>query len=279
MAECLGQGCYDGIGNAIASLVIYLGLLIAAIVLALRRKWRGLGRYLVVVFVVAIGVPLASQYWMAWKVAAMLGREVQGNPPKISETVPLLVADEDDCYHGACEMVLAQAGDAGVFVLSIDSLTGLDLSQPLDLASLPLHRWIGPGNNGYDIRDLPLPPDEVQAAAARIDYLIITRRRWSGAQSAVEQALIHNRRLEGLRSSEEVTLAMAPLPKGGPLSFAELQFDLLDLQMNDRTLGLPLAIDYWESAHNSNPGAEVAARAICPSEDGQPALYCLEVFE
>jgi hypothetical protein len=39
-AECLGSGCYDGLAWLFGGAIVILGLVIAAIVLMVLRRWR-----------------------------------------------------------------------------------------------------------------------------------------------------------------------------------------------------------------------------------------------
>ena len=66
-AECLGS-CLDGMVAALASIAAYAVIGIVLLVMLIRAKWRREGLWgLGVVAVLALGVPLVSLGWQAWK--------------------------------------------------------------------------------------------------------------------------------------------------------------------------------------------------------------------
>ena len=279
MAECLSPYCYAGLEALIASVLIYGLLALVLLVMLARRKWRRAGGVLLAVaLVLAVGVPLVSQGWRAWKLYAMEWREVLGTLPDIDTRVPLLIAQQTQCDYGACMSVLAGAGARGVTVLPPAVLEGLDLSQPIDLAQVPLEHWAI--TSGSSTTKRVLSAEDRQAVVARIDYVIITASPfYLSRPGPVEAALVLNPGFSGLGSGEILRLGMAPLPSTGRLSVADLQFDLADLWLADQALGLPLAPLNWRSSGNTNPGAEAAAQALCPLSGGAPDWGCLNALQ
>jgi hypothetical protein len=63
------------------------------------------------------------------------------------------------------------------------------------------------------------------------------------------------------------------------LSLAKLQPDLLDLNLQDRALAIPLAPKNDQPAKNVPIGVDEAAQAICPIEDGEPRSVCRSLLE
>jgi hypothetical protein len=251
----------------LASVAIYAVIGIVLLVMLIRAKWRRTGLWgLGIVAVLAVGVPLISQGWQAWKLYRMERREVVGTVPDLSGKTLLYIAPGGDCLYTACEAVLGRRGSSGAFVLTLDALAGLDLSQPLVLADLPLEHWARPGAAGYAARRRVLGLDERHAVAGRIDYLIVSG--WASYRAEpgpLEAALRQNPALDAMGQGEIVTLLMAPLAPGKTsLSFADLRFDLLDLSLTNRALAIPLAPMNDAVAANSAAGADVAIRAFCP---------------
>jgi hypothetical protein len=123
-----------------------------------------------------------------------------------------------------------------------------------------------------------LGPEEVRAAAGRIDYLVVTSHLYSRRPGPVEAGLRQHPDLAGMRSGEVAILAMAPVPAGGPLSFAALDFDLLDLNLADEALVLPLLPYAWDFALSEAVGVEATIAAICPGADEWETAYCREAI-
>lgn len=273
-AECLGPSCQNALAGAVLGLSIYALLGLGLLGLLLFRKWRVAGRLALGVLAVAVGLPLLSQGWLAWKVRGMEQREVAGTPPALRDRVPLMIAPETECYIFSCDLILDRAGEGGILVLRRAALSALDPAQPIDLSTLPLELWQRPLEQGGDNRIRPLGAEEARAAAARIDYLVISTHLHSRTPGPVEEALRQHPDLGGMRAGEVVILAMAPLPKGGPLTFAALDFDLLDLSLAERALGLPLMPFYAEFPASTPVAVEAAIAAICPDVDEWDIPLC-----
>ncbi|MFZ1470281.1 MAG: hypothetical protein WAT09_15085 [Paracoccaceae bacterium] len=278
-AECLSANCYAGLEALIASVVVYGLLVLVLVVMLARRKWRRAGGILLaVVLALAVGVPLVSQGWQAWKLYAMERREVLGTLPDIDARVPLMISQQSHCDYGACMSVLAGAGARGVTVLPPAALEGLDLSQPIDLAEVPLEHWAI--TSGHTTTQRVLSAEDRQAEVARIDYIILTAGPfYLSRPGPVEAALVLNPGFSGLGNDEILRLGMAPLPSKGWLSVADLQFDLADLWLADETLAVPLAPLNTLPADNTNPGADAAAQVLCPLYSGVPDQDCLYALQ
>ncbi|WP_151717273.1 hypothetical protein [Gemmobacter serpentinus] len=280
-AECLGQGCYDGLIWALLSLAAYGALLLVVIVLAILRKWRVLGRMLLVVLVLAVGVPLLSQGWQAVQLWRMERHEVTGTPPALDSRKVLMIAPRNCSYH-ACEAVLRGAWEAGALVLPADALSGLDLTESLDLRQLPLERWWHPQANPSSEMVQKLLTQAERAEVTTVDYLVIAAAPYYLSEpGVVEAALRDNPSLSGIGGGTVVKLGLAPLATPGQLSLRDLRFDILDLWAAGQALGLPLAAGNWQSADNTMPEEmwDRAARAICPASlDGALDYNCSEAL-
>jgi hypothetical protein len=279
-AECLGS-CLDDMVAALVSLLVYGLIGIVLLVMLIRAKWRRVGLWsLAVVAVLAVGVPLVSQGWIALRLRAVESREVVGTPPPMSDRTPLMIAPDEYCLGDGCATVLDGRGAAGVHVVLSRNLQGVDLTQPVPIADLPLEYWSRPAPGGEAVRR-DLTPSERQAVAGQIDYLIVVSRPYyMDDPGPVEAGLRLNPALGGMGEGEAVRLLLAPLATAeARLSLATLRFDLLDLTLQDRPLAIPLAPRNRRGAGNAATGTETAARAICPLSAGQPDANCLSLLE
>jgi hypothetical protein len=248
----------------LASMLAYALIAIVLLVMLARAKWRraGLGA-LGVVLVLAVGVPLASQGWQSWKRSAMEGREVAGQPPALTGRGVLLIPQGEACYSDACMSVLIGRGDAGAYVLPEAALAGVDLTQPVPLADLPLQHWRAPGTVGGEALRRTLSAKERQGIAASIDYVVLTGEPFYLSTSGpMEAALRTHPDLRGMRAGELLRFAMGPMTPG-VLTLAELRFDVLDLWLVDPALAIPLAPGNLQSARNISVGVEAAAKVLC----------------
>lgn len=276
-AECLGS-CASDLAAAFLSLIAYGIIGIVLLVMLIRAKWRRAGLWaLGSLAVLAVGVPLISQAWLGWKLRGVEAREIVSEPPKLSTRTPLLITPDEYCSENACEAVLRGREAAGVYVILTPWLGGIDLSQPVSLADLPLEFWAQTSVGG-SIRRKVLTAEERQEAAGRIDYLVVTAWPYYPADPGpIEAALRVNPALSSMGPGEVVRLLLAPLDPGkGVLALASVQPDLLDLSLLDKALALPLAPRNVQSAENASTGADVAARSICPADD--PSGNCLSLL-
>jgi hypothetical protein len=277
-AECLGS-CAKDLEAALLSFVVYLVIGITLLVMLIRAKWRRNGLWgLGLVLVLSLGVPLISQAWTALKLRSVEGREVVATPPRLTERTPLLITPDDYCSGSACEAVVRGRGAAGVYVVLASALDGMDLTQPVAIADLPVEFWAEPTVGG-EIRRRRLSASERQAVAAKIDYLVVTTWAYYPAEPGlIEAALRSNPAVPSMGGGEAVRFLMAPLdPARGEIDVASLAPDLLDLSLLDRAMAIPLAPRNTQGAGNRSVGMEVAAASICPAED--PSGNCLSLLE
>lgn len=277
-AECLGS-CAKDLEAALLSFVVYLVIGITLLVMLIRAKWRRKGLLgLGLVLVLSLGVPQISQAWLSWKLRSVEGREIVAQPPRLTERTPLLMVPDQRCEADACEAVVRGRGADGVHVVRVSALAGVDLSQSVAIADLPLEYWVQPTVGG-DIRRRELSVSERQAAAARIDYLVVTSWAYYPADPGpIEAALRTNPVVAGMGGGETVRFLMAPLVPGqGTLAIARLTPDLLDLSLRDRALAIPLAPRNTKGAGNRAVGMDQAAAAICP--EGDPGAICQSLLE
>jgi len=270
-AECLGPTCYEGLAALILGVVGYGFLALLILILLARVKWRKAGGVLLAAVVaLAVGVPLLTQGWQAWKLLRMQSREVVGSPPAITERVPLMIVFDSDCYNDLCAAVVRGRGRPGVYVVRDEALRGLDLTQPLLLADLALEQWAEVPGQDRPPRTRLLSPDQRKVAAERIDYVIIVAQGVSRSDPGAIEAAI-----PGIGEGDLLRFAMAPLdPAGGVVSLPGLRFDLLDISLAGRVLALPLIPYNWHYATNSTVGEDVAAQALCPTADGKGEEIC-----
>jgi hypothetical protein len=277
-AECMGA-CQDALAAALASIAVYGLIGLAVLVMLIRAKWRRAGLWtLTVATVLAIGVPLLSQGWLAVKKLMMQRQEIVGRPPALSDRTPLLIAHDWSCDYGACGAVLMGRGAAGVYAVPPEALSDLDLSGPTPLADLPLEFWAASDNG--PLRRRQLTPDQRHKAAGEIDYLVyMAASTYLAGPGPVDAALRLNPAI-GLGRGAKVQMLLAPLdPASGVLSIAELRPDLLDLSLTTRALAIPLAPYNTQTANDGPASLDLLVQAICPGQSGQPDLICRDLLD
>ncbi len=159
----------------------------------------------------------------------MEGREVAGQPPALTGRGVLLIPQGEACYNDACMSVLIGRGAAGAYVLPEAALAGLDLTQPILLADLPLQHWRAPGRAGGEALRRTLSMPERQRLTGGVDYVILTGKPFYLSKAgALEDALLTHPDLRSMREGELLRLAMGPMMPGR-LSLSEMRFDVLDL--------------------------------------------------
>jgi hypothetical protein len=264
MAECTSGGCLDGIVMFFASILAYGIIALVLLVMIVRAKWRRAGfRALGLVAALALGVPLVSQGWQSWKLAAMERREVAGQPPALTGRGVLLIPQGEACYNDACMSVLIGRGAAGAYVLPEAAMEGLDLTRPIPLADLPLQLWRAPGTTGGEALRRTLSTVERQRLVGSIDYVVLTAEPFFlSSQGPIEAALRSHPDLSGMRAGELLRFAMGPLTPG-ILSLTEMRFDVLDLWLLDPALAIPLAPGNWQPPDNTSIGVEAATKVLC----------------
>ncbi len=267
-AECLGS-CADALAGALIAIVVYgiLGLVI--LVMLIRAKWRRAGLWVLGVSVlVAIGVPLLSQAWVAWKLRSTEAREIAGSLPDLGTKTTLMIAESvEACYYDPCALFVQARGEQGTIALPADALRQVDPGTPIDLAALPLELWQPALDGPNTPRARPLTAEEREAAAAEIDYLVVFRKSWfTEDHGPIEQALMQRPGLEGLRATERANIVMGPV-EGGKLDLARMKLDLLDLRLSDRALALILAPYNTQEAGNGVAGRPELEAQLC----GEPA--------
>lgn len=277
-AECLGS-CADDLAAALFSLVVYGLIGIALLVMLIRAKWRRAGLWgLGIVAVLAVGLPLVSQAWLGWKLRDVEAREIAGEPPLLTTRTPLLITPDEYCSDNACEAVLQGRGAAGAYVILTRALDGIDLSQAVPLADLPLELW-SPMSASGELPRRVLTPAERQEAAGRIDYLVVTTWPYYPADPGpIEAALRLNPAVSGMGTGEAVRLLLAPMdPAQGALTLSMVQPDVLDLSLQDKALAIPLAPRNVQGPENRSVGVEAVARVVCPAFD--PSGNCGQLLD
>jgi hypothetical protein len=278
-AECMGA-CQDALAAALVSIAVYGLIGIAVLVMLIRAKWRRVGlRTLTVVTILAVGVPLLSQGWLAVRTLMMQRHEVVGAPPALSDRTPLLITNDWTCEYGACGAVLMGRGAAGVYALPPEALSEIDLSSgPVPLAELPLEFWAA--GDGGQMRKRQLTPDQRRRAAGEIDYLVYTAASTYLAGPGPVDAALRLNRTPQLGGGAKVQMLLAPLdPASGVLAIAELRPDLLDLSLTTRALAIPLAPYNTQTANDGPVSLDVLVQAVCPGQSGQPDLICRDLLD
>lgn len=279
-AECMGS-CADAMLGALIAVVGYGILGIAILIMLMRDKWRRTGlKVLVASVVVAVGVPLLSQAWVAWKLRGTEEREVVGTIPDLSAKTTLMVAETSDaCYYDPCALFVQSRGERGTIALPIDALRQVDPRKPVALTDLPLELWQPAINGPNTPRSPPLTTEERQAAADGIDFLVVFRKSWfTEAHGPVEVALMQRLGLEQLRATERANVVMGPV-EGGKLDLVGMKLDLLDLWLGNRALALILAPYNLQDAGNEVAGRADLEKQLCGEAVQSLGWDCAYAFD
>lgn len=265
-AECLGNGCYDGLVLILVlAAVAVLGAIVLALVL-LPKRWRrivlwGLG----ILVAASLIVPAVSELLQRRHLRAMEAREVVGQPPVLATRTPLIIADEGSCEMTTCAAVLLGMGDAGAFALPMSLADNLELSDPLVLSDLPLQHWTRDADQGGRPVVRTLDADGRTAAAEAIDYLVVTRAYYLSHTGPFDDALRSHASWQSLDEDVTLRFAMAPLSKvSGSFVFKDLTFDLVDLWSLRLRYGAPLYLGGVRDPVNTVAGRDTIAAALCP---------------
>lgn len=263
-AECLGS-CARALEGALLAMLGYGILGIVLLVMLVRAKWRRAGvRLLIGLALLAVGLPLLSQGWAAWKLRGMESRELAGTLPDLQDKVLLLVFDRvEACYYNPCGLALYGRGAAGAYGLPLEALEGLEIGKPLALADLPLELWQAPLDGTSSTTARILTAEERQVAAGRIDYVIVMPKPWfADSPDPAEAGLRQQAGLADQGDRERVNLALGPV-SGGMLDLAGMNLDLLDLWLDMRPLALILAPYNTQDPGNSMAGVDALRAALC----------------
>lgn len=274
-AECLGS-CARALEGALLAMLGYGILGIVLLVMLIRAKWRRAGvKLLVGSVLLAVGLPLLSQGWAAWKLRGMEAREVVGTLPDLRGRVLLVISDRlEACYYNPCGLALAGRGAEGLYGLPIEALEGLDTGKPLALADLPLELWQAPQDGTAPSEPRPLTAEERAAAAARIDYVMILAKPWyADTPDPAEAGLRQRADLAGLGAKERVNLALGPV-SGGMLDLAGMKLDLLDLWLDMSPLALILAPYNTQDPGNEPAGLDALKAVLCTDETTAQGVDC-----
>jgi hypothetical protein len=210
-------------------------------------------------------------------------RDFAGSLPRLADKTPLVIIGGDlfACPRPVERYIRAWAGK-GVLVLTTWPIEEIDFTKPVALADLPLSLHVGGRTGkdpdaenpykGYSYHVRSLTPEQRQAAAASVDYVVVAE---CNQRHDIFKAFGDNPALQGTAERFEVELAMAPLRQGsGTLSIADLTFDLLDLGYLGYTEGFLFA-EGQVGGSNSVPYDMAALEAsLCLRADGTPVEGC-----
>lgn len=274
-AECLGS-CAKALEGALLAMLGYGILGIVLLVMLIRAKWRRAGvRLLIAAVLLAVGLPLVSQGWAAWKLRGMEAREVAGTLPDLEGRVLLLISDGvEACYYNPCGLALSGRGSAGAYGLPLGALEGLETGKPLALADLPLELWQAGQDGTSTTMSRILTAEERQVAAGRIDYVMVLAKPWyADTPDPAEAGLRQRADLAGLDARERVNLALGPV-SGGMLDLGGMQLDLMDLWLDWRPLALILAPYNRQDPGNSMAGFDALEAALCTKAATEQGVDC-----
>ena len=265
-AECLGQGCYDGVGALVLVALLYIFTFIVLIVLLVRGKIRAVRNISIGIVLLWFGVPALS-YALALSGHKSVSRqEVLGQPPLMADRVPLLISDPRLCELGPCAQVMYNSENRRVLALSRAAVKDLDLSGRIDLATLPLEYWTG----GRPTQT-PLTAEERAEIGPRIDYLIFAgdrygwRRDRSLAVGGVEPIFEPE-------AEHKLRIGMVSLSEPGVFEQSKFTYDLKELGSGQSYALLPLFPDNYSHIETEMPEefALPFRLSVCPPNDA----YC-----
>ena len=281
-AECF-SGC--GYGTLIAIMVLG-GLAVLALFIFVMVK-LGIGwliKWVIAAAVLAVAVPPAGiLLWHEHKTRAFEELDHAGPLPRLADKTPLFIIGSDlfNCPRPVERYIRALAGK-GVLVVATRLIEGIDFSQPVALADLPITLHVGGRTGrdpdaenpykGYSYHVRTLQPDQRQAAAASVDYVVFAQCR---QRREVFEEFEGHPDLQDATAPFEVELAMAPLEKGsGILSIRALTFDLLDLRYMGWTGGFLFASARVGGSNTLPYDLSVLEAALCSRRDGSIVSGC-----
>jgi hypothetical protein len=283
-AECL-SGCGYGmlLGIIVVGGLALVGLLFFAMV-KLDGGW--LIKWVIGAAILAVAVPPAVIAILHSHKERVFERlDHIGTLPKLADRTPLFIIGGDlfNCPRPVERYIRAWAGK-GVLVLTTWPIKEVDFSKPVALADLPLELHVGGragqdpdaenAYKGYSYHVRTLSPEQRQAAAGSIDYVVVAQ---CNQRHEIFEAFKGNPATQDATDRFYVELAMAPLAKGsGTLSIPELTFDLLDLRFMGFTDGFLFA-SYRVGGGNTTPyDMAVLEAALCFRADGTPVNGCAQ---
>lgn len=281
-AECLGGCGYGGLIVIIALGGLALLGLVFLVMVKLGGGW--LVKWVIGATVLAVAVPpIVIAILHSHRQRVFEERDLAGPLPRLADRTPLFIIGGDlfQCPRPVERYIRAWAGK-GVLVLTTWPIEGIDFTKSVALADLPLSLHVG-GRTGkdpdaenrykgdsYHVRSLS--PDQRQAAAASIDYVVVAE---CSQQHDIFEAFRDNPALQDTAERFEVELAMAPVAKGsGTLSIPDLRFDLLDLGYLGYTEGFLFAEGQVGGSNRAPYDAAALAAALCLRADGTPVEGC-----
>jgi hypothetical protein len=288
-AECLSNCGY----GTLLAIVAAIGLAVLALIVFGMIK---LGVGWLIKWIVAAGLlavivpPIIVNAIHSWKRDAFEKQDFAGPLPRLADRTPLVIMGGDlfNCPAPLERYVKAWAKE-GVLAVTLSSVGGIDFTQPIRLADLPLEMResaIETVVDGYFVdgqeinftderlveRVTPLTPGERRVAAANVDYLVIAE---CNNRNGFFDAFRDIPALETDAERFAVELAMAPIEKGsGIVAVRDLKFDLLDLRYVGVTRGFLFA-DTRVGGGNTVPyDLTKLTDAFCARSDGTMMSDC-----
>ncbi|NJS40034.1 MAG: hypothetical protein HC783_14610 [Rhodobacteraceae bacterium] len=283
-AECF-SGC--GYGTLIAIIVLGGLALVGLILFVMVKLGAGwLIKWVVGAAVLAVAVPpIVIAILHSHRQRVFEARDLAGPLPRLADRTPLVIIGGDlfQCPPPVERYIRAWAGK-GVIVLTTWPIEGIDFTKPVALADLPLSLHVGGRTGtdpdaenpykGYSYHVRSLTPEQRQAAAASIDYVVVAE---CSQRHDIFRAFAANPALQEPADRFEVELAMAPVAKGsGTLSIPDLRFDLLDLGYLGYTEGFLFA-EGQVGGRNSVPyDLATLEAALCLRANGTLVAGCAQ---
>ncbi len=228
--------------------VLYLGVAITLLVLAVRRKWRRFRRVALAAAAVLVLFPLLDMALYAWQNARIANAQVRATAPRLIDKTVLFISPEGRCMFTPCQGLAALQDGDPLWTIAPETLDTLDLSQPIDLATVPMSWWVQDPDAFNDYQLKPASGGE----RPTFDYVIYARSAFYLARSgAIEAALPHMPTATLLGDKLYVLDFAAPLTSN-QLSLAQLKPDLLNFYNARTAYKVPLFIEHYagSAAHS-----------------------------
>ncbi len=281
-AECL-SGC--GYGGLIAIMALVAVAVLALFIFVMVKLGIGwLIKWVIAAAVLAVAVPPAIIAILHSHKERNFNRLDHAGPlPKLADKTPLFIIGGDlfQCPRQVERTIRAWAGK-GVLVVTTWPIEGIDFSQPVALADLPIALHVGGRTGkdtdaenlykGYSYHVRALQPDQRRAAADSVDYVVVAQCR---QRHELFDAFEDHPDLQDTTEPFYVELAMAPFAKGsGTLSIRALAFDLLDLRYMGSTNGFLFANTRVGGSNTMPYDLAVLEAALCSRTDGSMVNGC-----
>ncbi len=167
----LAEPSFDGLGQALAMFalasILYLALAIALITLAVTRNKKGFWSVAAVGVGIALVVPTLDSVLLGWQERRVANAEIRKPAPDLRAKQLLFISPTGACNWGLCAAMMQLRGEVPMWGLTPEAIAELDLSQPIDLTTVPLQHYVA-DPDGF--RTYTAQPAPAEAARPAFDF-------------------------------------------------------------------------------------------------------------